>query len=73
MERLELYQKIQLPDKAVAKLLEIYPEISPAILKKFSVLLCNPESYEKAEQELKSILFPDPDGMKILFVMLEST
>ncbi len=72
MERLELYQKILLPDAAVIRLLEVCKDIPPAVLEKFTVSLCSPKNYAHAEQELKTVLSPDPDGFKILFVMLES-
>ena len=72
MDRLELYHKIQLPENAIARLLEVRREIPTDVLEKFSVLLCSPADYAHAEQDLKTILSPDPDGFKILFVMLES-
>ncbi len=38
----------------------------------FSVLLTDPLSYESAEKRLIARLLPDPDGLKMLFVMLNA-
>lgn len=68
----ELYSAIKLPTEVVNLVNAVNLCDKKEKIEELKLRLCTPEGYEKAAAELNEILQPDPDGMKILRVMLET-
>ncbi|MGN0813438.1 MAG: acyltransferase domain-containing protein [Candidatus Coproplasma sp.] len=67
-----LCNKIEMPEGAVSCLKEIRIELTDAQQESYISKLCQPNTYESATKELIATLGDDPDGMKILYIMLQA-
>lgn len=68
----QLLKRIEMPEEAAERVLSTDPLLPKRKLAELCHRLCGRETYEKAYEELAGLLRPDPDGFRMLSVMLRA-